>query len=241
MQKVVLVDDEKAGRTLIREYLAAYPQWIIVGEANNGVDAIHTINKFKPDLVFMDVQMPGMTGFEVLPHLNELPAIIFSTTFDQYALKAFEVHAVDYLLKPYTKERFDTAMARLSATNPSLVAPLVDRIVMESPKPSERFLVEHKGRFVTLSVADIQHISAERDYSKLHTAEQSYLSNHGIGALESKLDPKRFIRVHRSHILQIDAIREIEKYGKGYSVLLASGEHVPVSRGYADRIREMML
>ncbi len=112
---------------------------------------------------------------------------------------------------------------------------------MDGNTPSERFLVEHRGRFVTLAADDIQHISADRDYAHLHTADQRYLSNHGIGALEQKLDPKHFIRVHRSHIVQLAAIREIEKYGKGYSVLLASGERVPVSRGYADRIRDLML
>ena len=113
MRKVIIVDDESAGRQLIKEYLEDFPELILLGEANNGVDAVKIINEFKPDLVFLDIQMPGMTGFDVLTHLEELPQIIFSTAYDQYALKAFEVHAVDYLLKPYTKDRFKVAVERL--------------------------------------------------------------------------------------------------------------------------------
>ena len=113
MKKVIIVDDEKSGRKLIKEYLADFKDLILLDEANNGVDAVKIINKFKPDLVFLDIQMPGMTGFDVLTHLDEIPQIIFSTAYDEYALKAFEVHAVDYLLKPYTKERFAKAIEKL--------------------------------------------------------------------------------------------------------------------------------
>ncbi|MEX0362162.1 MAG: LytR/AlgR family response regulator transcription factor, partial [Allomuricauda sp.] len=109
MKKVIIADDENAGRVLIKEYLQDYPDLVLISEVNNGVDAIAEINKFKPDLVFLDIQMPGKTGFEVLNHLEEIPKIIFSTAYDEYALKAFEVHAIDYLLKPYTKERFKIA------------------------------------------------------------------------------------------------------------------------------------
>mgnify|MGYP001796742760 FL=1 len=116
MKKVLIADDEKAGRILIKEFLEDYPDLVLIAEVNNGVDAINEINRFKPDLVFLDIQMPGKTGFEVLNHLEEIPNIIFSTAYDEYALKAFEVHAVDYLLKPYTKERFRTAVERLNSS-----------------------------------------------------------------------------------------------------------------------------
>jgi two-component system LytT family response regulator len=199
------------------------------------------INEFKPELVFLDVQMPGMTGFEVLQHLDELPAIIFSTAYDQYALRAFEVHAIDYLLKPYTRERFDEAIRRLTPANTQHLAPLADNLLMEEREYPDRFLVEHRQRFITLQVADIQHITAEGDYSRLHTQQEHYLSNHGITALEKKLNPASFMRIHRSGIINLDAVAEIQRYGKGYVITLKNGEKTNVSRGYADRIRDLMV
>ena len=241
MKKVLIVDDEKAGRTLIAEYLRAYPNLITVGEANNGVDAIQLINKFRPDLVFLDVQMPGMTGFEVLQHLNELPQIIFSTAYDKYALKAFEVHAVDYLLKPYTKERFASAIQRVVDQDAVKVAPLADSLLMGSREYPERVLVQRQKNYVTLSVADIFQITAYGDYSKIHTAEDAYLSSHGISALEEKLNPADFLRVHRSCIVHLGAIQEIEKYGKGFLITLKNAAQVKVSRGYADKIKGLIV
>ena len=126
MKKVIIIDDESAGRKLIKEYLDDYADYFIVGEANNGVDAVKIINEFKPDLVFLDIQMPGLTGFEVLNYLEEIPQIIFSTAYDKYALKAFEVHAVDYLLKPYTQERFKIAIDRIDS-NFEKLRPFTDR------------------------------------------------------------------------------------------------------------------
>ena len=241
MKKVVVVDDEKAGRQLIAEYLAFHPDLITVGEANNGVDAIRTINEFRPDLVFLDIQMPGMTGFEVLQHLQELPRIIFSTAYDQYALKAFEVHAVDYLLKPYTRERFDAAVARVEAPETPRVAPLADSLLMTTRDYPERVLVERNKKFVTLAVADIYHISAYGDYSRIHTASETYLSSHGISGLEEKLNPAEFLRVHRSNMVNLGAVREISRFGKTYMVTLRNGEQVRVSRGYADKIKDLMV
>lgn len=241
MKKVIIIDDEKSGRTLISQYLGAYPDLITVGEANNGVDAIRIINEFKPDLVFLDIQMPGMTGFEVLQHLEELPQVIFSTAFDQYALKAFEVHAVDYLLKPYTKERFATAIAKANKNGANRVAPLTDSLIMTAREYPERVLVQRNKKYITLGVPEILHISAYGDYSRIHTAEAAYISNHGITALEEKLNPADFLRVHRSSIINLRAIAEISRYGKSYMVTLSNGEEVKVSRGYADRIREMIV
>ena len=123
MRKVIIVDDEVAGRKLIKEYLTDFPDLVLLAEANNGVDAVNVINEYKPDLVFLDVQMPGMTGFDVLTHLEELPQIIFSTAYDKYAIKAFEVHAVDYLLKPYTKQRFKIAVEKLERQTSSPASP----------------------------------------------------------------------------------------------------------------------
>ena len=155
MKKVVIVDDEKSGRTLIKEYLENHKELILVGEANNGVDAIKIINEFKPDLVFMDIQMPGLTGFDVLEHLEELPTIIFSTAYDKYALQAFEVHAVDYLLKPYTRERFDTSIAKIKDSSPQHLLPLADQHIMSRTEYPDRMIVEKGTKYVTLATEDI--------------------------------------------------------------------------------------
>lgn len=241
MKKVVIVDDEKSGRALIKEYLEHHPNLILVSEANNGVDAIKDINKFKPDLVFMDIQMPGLTGFDVLEHLEELPHIIFSTAYDKYALQAFEVHAVDYLLKPYTRERFDKAIEKVKQNSVGTIAPFADAHIMSKAEYPERIIVEKGTKYVTLATHDIYYIEAYGDYSKIFTATAQYISNRGISALEEKLNPNQFMRIHRSTIVSLPAIKEVAKYGKSYLLVLANKEKVKVSRSYADRIKQMIL
>lgn len=244
MLKVILIDDEAAGRTLIRQYLAAYPTLIVVGEANNGVDAVRLINEFRPDLLFLDIQMPGLSGFDVLKHIDEIPRIIFSTAYDQYALQAFEVHAVDYLLKPYTRERFASAVQRVlnaDSTNIQKIQPLAESLLGASAGAAypEKILVQTGNRLVTVAVADMLWIDAEGDYSKLITSKGSYLSNYGISALESKLNPQQFIRVHRSAMINIHFVKEIQKYAASYDVIMQNGDVVRVSRSYMDRIKEL--
>lgn len=220
MKKVIIVDDEAPARTLIRQYLGEYPDLIIVGECNNGVDALRLIKEFRPDLVFMDVQMPGMTGFEVLERLDEVPLIIFSTAYDQYALEAFEINAVDYLLKPYTRERFAKAIGRIE----SQAAPLMDQLqrLAESLKPesqeddySGKLFVQSGNKLLALETTDIVWLEAEKDYTWLITAEKRHLSSYGLGALEQKLNPRQFVRVHRSSIIHLKHVHEIEKYPSG--------------------------
>lgn len=240
MKKVLIADDEKAGRTLIKEYLEDYPDLVLIAEVNNGVDAITEINRFKPDYVFLDIQMPGKTGFEVLSHLEEIPKIIFSTAYDEYALKAFEVHAVDYLLKPYTKERFKIAVERLDAENDKLGA-LAQSIFMEETSYPNRVLVHFNKKLITIKCEDIIWIEAYGDYSKIHTLDQVYLSNFGISDLEQKLNPKMFLRVHRSSMINLDRVRELNKYGKSYDVTMENDDVVRVSRGYMDTIKKIML
>ncbi len=240
MKKVLIIDDEKAGRTLIKEYLEAYPDLVLLEEVNNGVDAVKAINKFKPDLVFLDIQMPGMTGFEVLTHLEEIPKVIFSTAYDKYALKAFEVHAVDYLLKPYTQERFAMAISRLDEDG-SRVESLTQSLLMDQPDYPERVLVHYNKKLVTIAVENIHWIEAYGDYSKVYVDKTTYISNYGISALEEKLDPKVFVRIHRSSIINLNAVKELTKYGKSYDVTLLNGDVVRVSRGYMDRIKKLMI
>jgi two-component system LytT family response regulator len=241
MRKVIIVDDEKAGRQLINEYLEDYPDLIVLGEANNGVDAVKIINEFKPDLVFLDIQMPGMTGFDVLQHLEELPQIIFSTAYDQYALKAFEVHAVDYLLKPYTKDRFKIAVERLFQNKETNKAEgLTNSLLMESANYPAKILVQSQNKLVTVAIEDVIRIEAFGDYSKLITEDKTYLSNYGISTLEEKLNPSIFIRVHRSSIINLNKVKELNKYTKSYDVVMQNEDVVRVSRGYMDNIKKLM-
>jgi two-component system, LytTR family, response regulator len=241
MKKVAIIDDEAAGRTLIKQYLADFPSLIVVGEANNGVDAIKIINEFKPDIVFLDIQMPGLTGFDVLKHLEEIPQIIFSTAYDQYALQAFEVHAVDYLLKPYTRERFKTAVQKLrsnESANLTPVQPLAESIINPLQYP-EKILIQQHQRLITVSVSEIVWIDAEGDYSKIITQRGYFLSNYGISQLETKLNPQQFIRVHRSSIINLGFVKEIQKQLSSYDVILQNGDVVRVSRGYMDAIKRL--
>ncbi|MDT0559145.1 LytTR family DNA-binding domain-containing protein [Ichthyenterobacterium sp. W332] len=240
MKKVIIVDDESAGRQLIKEYLEDFPELILLGEANNGVDAVKMINEFKPDLVFLDVQMPGMTGFDVLTHVEELPQIIFSTAYDQYALKAFDVHAVDYLLKPYTKDRFKVAIERLQQNTNNNARPLTESLLMDKTQYPDRILVQSQNKLITVGIDDVIRIEAYGDYSKLIINDKSYLSNYGISALEEKLNPKSFIRVHRSSIINLNKVKELNKYTKSYDVTMQNGDVVRVSRGYMDNIKKLM-
>ncbi|WP_299224565.1 response regulator [uncultured Psychroserpens sp.] len=241
MKKVVIVDDEASGRKLIKEYLEDFNNLILLGEANNGVDAVKIINEFKPDFVFLDIQMPGMTGFDVLTHLEELPQIIFSTAYDQYALKAFEVHAVDYLLKPYTKERFKIAVERLFKSNIENTArPLAESLFIESSKYPERILVQKHNKLITIPIDEVIRIEAYGDYSKLITKADVFLSNYGISTLEEKLNSAIFIRVHRSSIINLNKVKELNKYSKSYDVTMQNDDVVRVSRGYMDNIKKLM-
>ena len=241
MQKVIIADDEAAGRTLIKQYLADFPSLIIVGEANNGVDAIKLINEFKPDIIFLDIQMPGLTGFEVLTHIDEIPQIIFSTAYDKYALQAFEVHAIDYLLKPYTRERFKAAIQKLrndAQQQQPNIQPLAESLINTAQYP-EKILIQLNQKLITISLSDVLWIDADGDYSKLITTKGNYLSNYGISLLENKLNPQHFIRVHRSSIINLAFVKEIQKQISSYDVIMQNGDVVRVSRGYMENIKRL--
>lgn len=242
MQKIIIIDDEAAGRQLIREYLEEFPDLIVIGEANNGVDAIRLIREFKPDLIFLDIQMPGLNGFDVLTRLDEMPLVIFSTAYDKYALKAFEVHALDYLLKPYTRDRFSIAVQKALNSlqnNLNSVQSLTESLLTPESTYPEKILVQIGAKLVTVDLAEVIWIDAEGDYSKLITIKQRYLSNYGLGALEKKLDPRRFIRVHRSAIINLAFVQEIQKQISSYDVILQNGDVVRVSRGYMENIKRL--
>ncbi|MCA1563481.1 MAG: LytTR family DNA-binding domain-containing protein [Acidobacteria bacterium] len=237
--RVIIVDDEPLARAVVREYLAAHADVEVVAECANGFDAVKAVSELSPQLVFLDVQMPKLDGFEVLELLGRDIAVIFTTAYDQYALRAFEVHAVDYLLKPFSEERFAEALSRarsrLLAHDP---APDFDALVAEAGTrqgPVERVLIRDGPQVHVLPVATIDYVEAQDDYVCFKAGGKQYLKDQTMGAAEAALDPTRFVRIHRSYLLNVERIARVELYAKDSRVaILRDGSRLPVSRaGYA--------
>ncbi|HUI29640.1 MAG TPA: LytTR family DNA-binding domain-containing protein [Candidatus Acidoferrales bacterium] len=240
----ILVDDEPLARKLVKEYLLDFPAIRVIGECKNGRQAIKAINECKPDLMFLDIRMPGMDGFEVLEHLDHLPRIIFTTAYGDYALKAFEMNAVDYLLKPYDRKRFSRAIHKVLDRN-LRAGDEIERIVamLQHTKLHEGYpaciFVRVGRKIVSVQLSDIAWIEADGDYSQLHTAGGTHLCNLSLNALERRLDRSRFLRVHRSYIIASNSIEHLAGDGEGgYIALLKDKSRVKISRTYAAKIRQ---
>lgn len=247
--RALIVDDEPLAREGLRMLLEGDAEIEVVGEAKSGAEAVEMIGVVRPDLVFLDIQMPAMNGFEVLAALpeGELPAVVFVTAFDRYALRAFEVHAIDYLLKPYDDERFYDAlrkaksqlrMARVSALGEKLLS------LLDSYEPAvrrvSRLAIKSAGRVVFLDVDDIDWIEAADYYVQLHVGPKSYLHRQTMASLEKQLDPDLFLRIHRSAIVHRERIRELRHQGRrDLVVVLASGVELKVARGHRDKIQSL--
>jgi two-component system, LytTR family, response regulator len=243
-KKIIICDDEDDARLLIQQYIAGYPRLQVIKECNNGPEAVAAIDSLEPDLIFLDIQMPGLSGFQVLQKIVHVPQIIFSTAFDKYALKAFDNNAVDYLLKPYTKERFAQAVNKVllgAAKNREAIKNLSDNLQSAYTAYPEKVLVESGSRMISLSVNDIHWIEADGDYTRLHTAQKFYLSTYGISILEQKLNPAAFIRIHRSAIININLIKEVYKDSNGYYAVLQNGATQKVGRSYTEVIKKLSL
>lgn len=243
--KILIIDDEADARLILQQYLSDFSQLEVVAECTNGIEAVNAIEEHEPDLIFLDIQMPGMSGFQVLQNIVHVPQIIFSTAYDKYALKAFDHNAVDYLLKPYTRERFAQAVNKVLLSTPSRnlkqVKALSENLQTEEKTYLSRLLVEQGNRMVALSAKDIIWIEAAGDYAELHTKEKSYLSNLGLGNLESRLDPADFLRIHRSAIIGLGHIQEVRKDASGYYVYLKNGQRHKVSRSYQGDLKKWMV
>ena len=242
--KAVIVDDEPLARQLLREYLSVHHDVVVVAECENGFDAIKAVAEQAPDLMFLDIQMPKLDGFEVLELIDRDLTVIFVTAYDQHALRAFEVHAADYLLKPYGPERLADALdhARTRIGKPAAVS--AARLAAEARpdrKPAERVLVRDQAKVHVLGVDRVDFIEAQDDYVCIHAEGQRYLKSQTLGELEESLDPRRFVRIHRSYLLNIDRLQRLEPYSKDSRMaILKDGRELPVSRaGYA-RLRELM-
>ncbi|MBG6234367.1 two-component system LytT family response regulator [Pedobacter sp. CAN_A7] len=236
MIKTILIDDESLARDIIKFYLQSFPEITIVTECADGFEGLKAISHYKPDFIFLDIQMPKISGFEMLELVDEQPGVIFTTAFDEYAIKAFEVNAVDYLLKPIEKERFDQAIKRLLTrlhTEHNPTKELLDTASL-SPAQNNRVVVKKDGAIKILNVADIHYFEADDDQVKLSTTEGVFYKNKTMSFFEKTLDSSQFIRIHRSYIINLSQVTKIElKEKESYVVLLKSNIWLPVSKtGY---------
>lgn len=247
--RTLIIDDEPLARERVKRFLREQPDIEIIGESGDGADAIKKIKAEKPDLVFLDIQMPEKTGFEVIRGLGNtsLPTIVFVTAFDQYALQAFEVHALDYLLKPFNKERFNLAVSRAREQIESRrrghldqrLVSLIESIGSER-RYLDRLIVKSVGRVYFLKSDEIDFIEAAGNYLKLHIGRESHLIRETMNGIEAKLDPLKFVRIHRSTVVNIDRIKELHPMFSGdYSVILRNGTELALSRNYRERFLEL--
>jgi two-component system, LytTR family, response regulator len=243
MLRAVIVDDEELARGFLRELLSAHSEIEIVAECANGFEAVKAASDHSPDLLFLDVQMPKLDGFEVLELVDPGPAVIFVTAYDQYAMRAFDAHAVDYLLKPFTAERFERALERAKARlgERTLPPPTVAAEARPPAERPERIVVKDGPRVHVIPLDKLDYVEAQDDYVALHSVGKTYLKQQPIASLETSLDPARFIRIHRSAIVNLERIARIEPYGKESRIaILQDGARLPISRsGYA-RLMEAM-
>ena len=233
--KVIIIDDEPLARSIIREYLQFHPELELIAECHDGFEGVKAITQYRPDLVFLDIQMPKINGFEMLELIEDPPAVIFTTAYDEYAIKAFESHAVDYLLKPFSRERFDKAVSKWLQKGKTIsgkeqLGPLLDS-VSSSPAEQHRVVVKLSGKIRIIPVEDIHFLEAADDYVKIHTREGSFLKNKTMGHFETILNKTQFVRTHRSYMLNISEITRIDPYEKdNHLAILKSGARVPVSK-----------
>jgi len=242
----VIVDDEKLARDLLQEYLQQMPEMQVLAECSKGKDAVETIDKLKPDLVFLDVQMPGMSGFDVLEEITHDPYVIFCTAYDQYAIKAFEKNAVDYILKPLDQERFklgvERAINRMKVEQNNVGELLRNMKTENKTSYDSHIFVQKSEKLLNLPVDEIVYLEASGDYTILSTKNDQFVSSSGIGKLEEILNPETFIRAHRSTIININNLKEIEKHFNGGMVVkMLNGKSFPVSRTYAKLIRKKVV
>lgn len=242
--RTVIVDDEELARQVIHEMLKPHAEIEVIAECANGFDAVRTVAELKPDLIFLDIQMPKLDGFEVLELVGNDFAVIFATAYDEHALRAFEVHAVDYLLKPFRAERFNEALQRakerIGKKMPAAPEELA-KAARGGGQYVERIVVKDGTRVQIIPVARLDYAEAQDDYISLVSQGKKYLKQQTVSSLEASLDPKSFVRIHRSYLVNLERVTRLEPYGKDtHVVILSDGARLPVSRaGYA-RLQEFL-
>lgn len=248
--RTVIVDDEAPARAILREYLAGHDDIEVVGECMNGFDAVKQIGELEPDLVLLDIQMPKLDGFEVLELVDRPPAVVFVTAYDEFALRAFEVHAVDYVLKPVARDRLSSALARVrerfgaARGAPEPAGPSATALAAAARAPGqhlERVLVKDGAKVHVIPIDRVDWIEAQDDYVSIQAEGKTHLKPQTLAELATGLDPDRFVRIHRSYVLNVDRLARLELYAKDSRVaILKDGKELPVSRaGYA-RLKELL-
>jgi two-component system, LytTR family, response regulator len=236
MIKALIIDDEPLARSIIQEYLQTHSAITVVQECSDGFEGVKAIQQQQPQLIFLDIQMPKINGFEMLELIEQPPAVIFTTAFDEYAIRAFESHAVDYLLKPFSQERLDKAIQKWMDQRQPLTqaAPLLETASL-SPQQSQRIVVKTGGRIRIIPIEDVHYLEAADDYVKIHTSEGAFLKNKTMAHFERMLDGAQFVRTHRSYIVNVQRITRLDVHEKeSWLALLTTGVRVPVSKaGYA--------
>jgi two-component system, LytTR family, response regulator len=247
MKKVIIIDDEPLARSIVIEYLHAHAQLQLMQECNDGFEGVMAIKQHQPDLIFLDIQMPKINGFEMLELVEQPPAVIFTTAFDEYAIKAFEAHAVDYLLKPFSKERFDKAIQKWldqQNTHTPVVTNATEQLLETAsltPGQSQRIVVKNGAKIKIIPVQDVQYLEAADDYVKVHTTDGYYLKNKTMAHFEKALDIQQFARCHRSYLVNVQHITRIDPYEKdGHIAILKSGARVLVSKTGYIKLRQVL-
>ena len=242
MSKVIIIDDEFLARSMVKEYLQKYPQLEIVAECGDGFEGMKAIQEYKPDLIFLDIQMPKISGFEMLELIEEPPAVIFATAFDEYAIKAFEAHAVDYLLKPFDQERFDKAVNKFlvqqkgSHTN---TQELLNDVQL--PNSNSRIVVKNGSKIKIIPVQEVLYLEAADDFVKIFTKDGYFLKNKTMSFVENFLPQDLFVRSHRSFIVNIQEITRIDPYEKdGHVAILKNGTKINVSRNGYSKLKAVL-
>lgn len=242
MIRAIIIDDEPLARSIVLEYLQSHPDFEVVAECGNGFEGVKQIQELKPDLVFLDVQMPKISGFEMLELLDPQPQVIFTTAFDEYAVKAFDARAIDYLLKPFSQDRFNQALERWKTMRAPKegVAELLHSVGLTENEGS-RVVVRSGSHISIVPAQDIVCIEAFDDYVKIFTEKEYFLKKKTISFFEQTLPKNDFLRVHRSHLLRLDAIQKVEQYEKGNHIaILKNGRQVPLSRQGYQRLKEAL-
>lgn len=243
MIRSIIIDDEPLARSIVKEYLQDQKEIEVLQECNDGFEGVKAIMQHKPHLIFLDIQMPKINGFEMLELLEEKPSVIFTTAFDEYAIKAFEAHAVDYLLKPFTKDRFEKAVEKFFSQAPVQKKNTEELLQSAThlPSQSERIVVKTAGKIKIIPIPEILYLEAADDYVKIHTKEGAFLKNKTMGFFENSLPQDQFARVHRSYILNVQEITRIDPYEKeNHLAILRSGARIPVSKSGYGKLKEVL-
>jgi two-component system LytT family response regulator len=242
--KVIIIDDEPLARSIVTEYLQYHPDLVVAQVCSDGFEGVKAIQQYKPDLIFLDVQMPKINGFEMLELIDDPPAVIFTTAFDEYAIKAFEAHAVDYLLKPFSRDRFDKAIKKWKEQKNQPPVKATQELLDEAalfPAQSQRIVIKDGSKIKIIPVQDVFYLEAADDFVKVFTKEGYFLKNKTMNHFEKLLDASQFVRSHRSYIINISQITRIDPYEKDSHVaVLLSGTKVPISRGGYSKVKEVL-